>query len=378
MKKNENPFLLIGYQGEKYFCDRTKETETLKNYLINGQHTTLFALRRLGKTGLIHHVFQHLEKENIRCIYIDILATTNLQDLINQLASVIYQQFPPEKTTGKKIWEALKLFRPVLSFDELNGIPELSLTIDNPAQQQKTLAQLFQLLDEQQNKFVIAFDEFQQILSYPEKNIEALLRTIIQNLNNTTMLYCGSNQTLMHELFNSAKRPFFASCVNMHLGFIEKSIYHDFIATHFNNGKQKIDRESIEYMLDWTSIHTYYTQYFCHFVYSKKITTLTINDIKKMALELLTLQENTFFQYRNLLPNAQWKLLSAIAKEETVTQILAGSFIKKHNLGSASSVQRSLTALIEKELIYFNSSEEKPYYQVYDKFLMRWMQHFNR
>ena len=138
MKKNENPFLLVGYQGEKYFCDRIKETETLKNYLINGQHTTLFALRRLGKTGLIHHVFQHLEKENIRCIYIDILATTNLQDLINQLASVIYKQFPPEKSTGKKIWEALKLFRPVLSFDELNGIPELSLTIDNPAQQQKT------------------------------------------------------------------------------------------------------------------------------------------------------------------------------------------------------------------------------------------------
>jgi uncharacterized protein len=378
MKKRDNPFHLTGYQGEDYFCDRITETELLKNYLLNGQHVTLFALRRLGKTGLIHHVFYHLEKENVQCIYLDILATTNLQDLINQLASVIYQQFPPEKTTGKKIWEALKLFRPVLSFDEFNGIPELSLTIENPAQQQKTLAQLFQLLDEQKNKFVIAFDEFQQILSYPEKNIEALLRTIIQNLNNTTMLYCGSNQSLMHELFNSAKRPFFASCVNMHLGFIERSIYHDFIASHFTNGKQKIEPEVIEYMLDWTLIHTYYTQYFCHFVYSKQFSTITMSDVKKMALELLSLQESTFFQYRNLLPTSQWKLLNAIAKEETVTQILSGAFIKKHNLSSASSVQRSLTALLEKELIYFNSSEENPYYQVYDKFLMRWMQHFKR
>lgn len=378
MKKNENPFLLIGYQGEKYFCNRLTETDLLKNYLLNGQHVTLFALRRLGKTGLIHHVFQYLEKENTRCIYVDILATTNLQDLINQLASVIYQQFPPEKTTGKKIWDALKLFRPVLSFDEINGIPELSLTVENPAQQQKTLAQLFQLLDEQQTKFVIAFDEFQQILSYPEKNIEALLRTIIQNLKNTTLLYCGSNQTLMHELFNSAKRPFFASCVNMHLGFIERSIYHDFIASHFTNGKQKIEPEAIEYILDWTLIHTYYTQYFCHFVYSKQFPNITISDVKKLAHELLSLQENTFFQYRNLLPAAQWKLLIAIAKEEAVTQILSGTFIKKHNLISASSVQRSLTALLEKELIYFNSSEEKPIYQVYDKFLMRWMQHVNR
>jgi AAA+ ATPase superfamily predicted ATPase len=262
-----------------------------------------------------------------------------------------------------------------LSFDPLDGLPELSLTFENPAQQQKTLTQLFQLLDEQKNKFVIAFDEFQQILSYPEKNIEALLRTIIQNLKNTTMLYCGSNQNIMHELFNSAKRPFFASCVNMHLGFIEQSIYHDFIASHFKIGKQKIESEAIDYIINWTLTHTYYTQYFCNFIYSKKLSTITISDVKKIALELLTLQENTFFQYRNLLPNAQWKLLIAIAKEENVTQVLSGAFIQKYNLISASSVQRSLTALLEKELIYFNTSEEKPYYQVYDKFLMRWMQH---
>jgi AAA+ ATPase superfamily predicted ATPase len=375
MKKHDNPFLVIGYQGEEYFCGRKSETELLKNYLKNGQHVTLFALRRIGKTGLIHHVFNYLEEENIHCIYLDILSTTNLEDLINQLASIIYQQYPPEKTTSKKIWETLKSFRPVLSFDPLDGLPELSLTFENPAQQQKTLTQLFQLLDEQKNKFVIAFDEFQQILSYPEKNIEALLRTIIQNLKNTTMLYCGSNQNIMHELFNSAKRPFFASCVNMHLGFIEQSIYHDFIASHFKIGKQKIEGEAIDYILNWTLTHTYYTQYFCNFIYSKKLSTITISDVKKIALELLTLQENTFFQYRNLLPNAQWKLLIAIAKEENVTQVLSGAFIQKYNLISASSVQRSLTALLEKELIYFNTSEEKPYYQVYDKFLMRWMQH---
>ena len=112
-----------------------------------------------------------------------------------------------------------------------------------------------------------------------------------------------------------------------------------------------------------------------NFIYSKKLSTITISDVKKIALELLTLQENTFFQYRNLLPNAQWKLLIAVAKEENVTQVLSGAFIQKYNLISASSVQRSLTALLEKELIYFNTSEEKPYYQVYDKFLMRWMQH---
>jgi len=375
MEKQKNPFLLIGYQGEKFFCDRMNETELLQNYLLHGQHITLFAIRRLGKTGLIRHVFSKLEAKKVNCIYVDILTTNNLQDLINQLASEIYRRFPPEKPTSARIWETLKSFRPILSFDELSGVPELSLTIENPSQQQKTIEQLFSLLDEQQSKSVVALDEFQQILNYPEKNVEAVLRTILQNLKNTTMLFCGSNQSMMHELFNSAKRPFFASCTNMYLGFIEQTIYHQFINQHFNEGHQKIEKEAIDFILGWTFSHTYYTQYFCHFIYAKQNSTISLQDVKKYALELISLQENTFFQYRNLLPDAQWKLLSAIAKEEKVTQILAGTFIKKHNLNSASSVQRSLSVLLEKELIFQTISDENPYYQVYDKFLLRWIQH---
>ncbi|MEY3198778.1 MAG: hypothetical protein RJA13_736, partial [Bacteroidota bacterium] len=30
--------------------------------------------------------------------------------------------------------------------------------------------------------------------------------------------------------------------------------------------------------------------------------------------------------------------------------------------------------LLNKEMIFYNSSVEKPYYEVYDKFLMRWLQ----
>jgi AAA+ ATPase superfamily predicted ATPase len=374
MKQEKNPFLLIGYQDETHFCDREKETELLQKYLLNGQHVTLFALRRLGKTGLIYHVFNKLKQQKVNCIYLDILATKNLEDLINQLASEIYQRFPPEKKTSKRIWEILKSFRPVLSFDEVNGTPELSLTIENPTQQQKSLEQLFKLIDEQGSQFVVAFDEFQQILSYPEKNVEAILRTIFQNLKNTSMLFCGSNQTLMHELFNSAKRPFFASCVNMHLGFIDRSIYLEFITNHFKNGKQTIEKEAVEHILDWTMCHTYYTQFFCNYLYAKHNKNITLSDAKKIGLELLKLQENTFYQYRNMLPSAQWKLLIAIAKEETASHLLSGSIITIYDLKSASSVQRSLAALLDKELIYQNNSDEKPHYQVYDKFFMRWMQ----
>ena len=101
--------------------------------------------------------------------------------------------------------------------DEITGGPELSLDITQTKQFEKTIAQLLNFLDAQNVKVVIAIDEFQQILYYPEKNVEALLRTTIQRLKNINFIFCGSNQKMIHHIFNNSKRPFYASTKNIHL-----------------------------------------------------------------------------------------------------------------------------------------------------------------
>ena len=72
---------------------------------------------------------------------------------------------------------------------------------------------------------------------------------------------------------------------------------------------------------------------------------------------------------------AQWQLLQAISKEEKLYKAHSKAFITKHKLGTSSMVSRGIEALLEKELIFYNTSVETPYYETYDKFLMRWMQH---
>ena len=54
-----NPFLITGYQGPDYFCDREKETASLMSALKNGRNITLISPRRMGKTGLIKNVFYY-------------------------------------------------------------------------------------------------------------------------------------------------------------------------------------------------------------------------------------------------------------------------------------------------------------------------------
>ena len=90
-----NPFVISGYHGPNWFCDRLLETKRLISFVKNGNNVTLFALRRLGKTGLIHHVFHQLAAaKKTACIYVDIFSTKSLKEFTNQLATAVYNRFP--------------------------------------------------------------------------------------------------------------------------------------------------------------------------------------------------------------------------------------------------------------------------------------------
>jgi hypothetical protein len=65
--------------------------------------------------------------------------------------------------------------------------------------------------------------------------------------------------------------------------------------------------------------------------------------------------------------------LKAIAKEDTVFRPTSKEFINTHQLESASHVQKTLLALLSKEMIYRDNTGAGPGYRVYDCFLSRWL-----
>lgn len=375
MNTPANPFITSGYHSPPFFCDRKEETRILLSQIKNGNNITLFALRRLGKTGLIHHVFHQLSRsKKYACIYTDIFPTTNLKEFTNSLATAIYNRFPEKKGIGQRFLSILKLLRPVISYDAMTGNPEIMLDLGQSKEYEKTIQQLFAFLDKQPVQIVIAIDEFQQITAYPEKNTEALLRTYMQQLKNCRFIFCGSNHRIMGEMFNNSKRPFYGSCSNVSLDFIEETEYSRFIQSQFAAYKRKISTDAIDFILQFTNTHTYYTQALCNHVFASGIKSVSLEDVRNACSDLLMQNENVFYQYRNLLTSAQWKLLTAIAKEGKLLKPHATEFIRKHHLGSSSLVKRSLEALLAKEMVYYNSGIKEPYYAVYDKFLMRWLQ----
>ena len=149
-KKLANPFIYQGYESPEYFCDREAETATLLSHLKNGRNVTLISPRRIGKTGLIKNTFFYLQKEerDAVCLYLDIFATKNLHDFVEQLGVMVINDIVRKNASFiEKTIAFFSALRPVLSMDPLTGEPSVSITIE-PSQEEMTMRSIFNYLNE--------------------------------------------------------------------------------------------------------------------------------------------------------------------------------------------------------------------------------------
>ncbi len=375
MKKADNPFVIKGYVSKDLFCDREKEVADLYRAVMNGVDITLLSPRRMGKTGLIYHFFDFLSKEkNVQSLYVDIYSARSLNDFIKLLAEAILLKFPEKTSIGNQFLQIIKGFRPLISYDPISGEPQIQIAYQSIQEKEYTLQGLFQFLDKQSFRIVLAIDEFQQIMEFPEKNMEALLRTYIQQLKNVRFIFCGSKKTMMIDLFSNAKRPFFASTQYLELNKIEYEVYRNFIRRQFEKSDVRIEDDALDFILSWTKRHTFFTQSLCNQLYSTGEKLVTISEVKKSCLDILKRNEVIFFQYRQLLTAAQWNFMIAIAKEGEVSQLTAKKFISRYEIGTPSDARRLSKALLEKELLLETIYKTGSTYQVYDVFLSRWLE----
>lgn len=363
-----NPFIVSGFEGPEYFCDRKNELAKLREAFDNKRNVTLFSLRRMGKSALVKYHYKNISGK-AECIYVDIFPARNLTEFTEIFAKCVSSQIgKSSKDYMDKMISFVKSLGASLSFNEFTGNPEISLDLGSIKNYKKSLEEIFNYLEKNKKRVVISFDEFQQIRTFPEKNTEAILRTLIQNYKNISFIFLGSNKGILESVFTDNTKPFYHSTQFLMLEEIHQNEYAQFITEKFNSGKRKIKKEAVDMLLDLCRNHTYYVQYFCNRLYSKDIN-IKESEVYEVQLEILSENEPVYFNYKNLLTDIQWKLTSAIAEEEKVKEPLSISFIKKYNLNSASTLKRALESLLKKEIIIFYNGQ----YIVYDVFFSLWL-----
>lgn len=368
----ENPFLTFGYVSPDLFCDRIEETQRIISLLTNGNNIALISPRRMGKTGLLHHCFAQPEiKNRYHTFLIDIYSARSLKEMVYAMGREILNVLKPK---GKKAFERfvtiVTSLRSGISYDA-TGTPSWNLEIGDIKTPDFTLDEIFTYLENADKPCIAAIDEFQSVRRFPEDNTEAILRTYIQRCKNAWFIFSGSQRSMMSEIFNSPSRPFYQSVSLMSLKAITLASYSKFIHDHFTRQKKEIEQIVIDSVYQQFDGITWYVQKLMNelFASTKENETCCIDKLQPTIQHIINEQEEGYKELLFRIPIKQKELLFAISKEGKASQITSGTFVKKHKLTSASSVQKAAKSLVEQQVL----TQELGIYEIYDKFFALWL-----
>lgn len=351
-----NPFIITAdYYGPEYFCDRQMETEALESNIVNGRNTVLISSRRMGKSGLIAHVFnREFVQSNFKSFSIDLYPTSSLSEMVLLLAKEITGQF---KRKQEKILETflgiVKSLRPGFKVDSVTGQFVFDLSLGEIVQPTESLEEIFQYLESSEIPCVVAMDEFQQIAEYPDKNVLELLRAHVQKCKHTWFIFAGSDRRMMEKLFNNPSEPFYMSCSPLYLDAIAYDKYLAFAKQHFEKNGKRLTDACFKRVYDLFEGHTWYVQRLMNELYAwtKPGEVADASMMENVLSFVIKTFARSFQEQMSNYPEAQKQLLIAIAKEGNAEQVTSVAFCKRHAMKSPSTVQSALRVLHDKGIV---------------------------
>ena len=374
--KPENPFFTGIVIPDEYFCDRKMETETMISRIRNGNNIVLKSPRRIGKSSLVKHVLSQPEiSGKYNTLYVDIYGTKCAADFIKEFQNGFLNASFARQARGRKSVETL--IKSI--YFEVKATPAGEFSGARVGFSQDgginfSLQEMFNYLERTQKPNIVVFDEFQQIQYYPER-MPAILRSFVQQMNNTRFVFSGSARHLLSKMFDSPDEPFFKSARSMDLDIISLDSYRKFCKSMFGMYDKEITDSAIDLVYFLFCGNTYDMQQVMKEAFANTGTKGTVDEDKVIATVRLLLAEKDmdFRENLNRLDNKKERnVLFCIASEGLVTGLTSSAMMKKYSLDNASSVQNALRNLCGDNLNMV-VKVGKSHYKLQDKFFELWL-----
>lgn len=276
-----NPFKFGTIVDGEFFTDRTAEIENIKHSLDGENHLILISPRRFGKTSLVKKTVSEMHRPSI---FINMQKVVSVTDLASTILKEIFK-----KHHWEKLKHELAHFRvvPTVTADPLGEGVEVSFRVmTNPIVALEDAFGLLEKINDMDNRLIVVFDEFQEIAGI-EKGADRRLRAILQEQKGINYIFLGSQESMMTEIFERKKSPFYHFGMLMYL---KKIPYDDFrlYITERLPETEIIDREeTAKEILAITDCHPYYTQQLASQVWLMSTYGNVANNIVEQAVEQL-------------------------------------------------------------------------------------------
>lgn len=334
----KNPFKFGTIVDEPYFINRRKEIEKVLSLLGSENHLTVISPRRFGKSSLI---FKAVKLVNRPVIAVDMQLVTSPTDLAAQILKRVYRLY-----TAEKLKQHLKKFRviPTLSLNPVTGGIDVSFI---PGADHLPLLEdvlnLVEKISTAQKKIIVIFDEFQEAVKL-DPDLLQQMRAVMQHHKAVNYVFLGSQESLIREIFQKKKSPFYHFGMVMNLLKIDTREFMVFLTEGFSP-LCKNAGVIAEEILKITRSHPYYTQQLAFTVWERASASGNRTDIVSEAVgELIMMHDMDYERIWLNFNKTDRKMLLGLSL--TDLQPLSDAFNREWDIGASSTAFSSLKRLM--------------------------------
>ena len=250
----ENPFKFGTIVEENYFTDRVEEVAYIEQFVKSANHLILISPRRFGKSSVVAKAVKQSGRKHIT---VNLQRVTSVADLSAKLLKELFKVHPLER-----VRHLITHFRviPTVSTNALTGTMDVSFQpgVDGTILIEDVL-NLIENAHTEQERIIVVLDEFQEICDLAPR-FDKQLRSIMQNQKHINYIILGSQESMMTDIFENKKSPFYHFGELMRLGKLPRGEFHQYLSERLEGCFPEKHAELADRILDYTDCHPYYSQ----------------------------------------------------------------------------------------------------------------------
>lgn len=250
----ENPFKFGTIVEADYFTDRVNEVAYIEQFIKSANHLVMISPRRYGKSSL---VAKAVKESGRKSITLNLQSVTSVSDLSAKLLREFFKVHPMER-----IRHLIAHFRivPIVSTNPVTGAMDVSF--QSGAQEVVLLEDVLNLLERahsEKDRLIVVLDEFQEIKDI-SSGLDRQLRSIMQEQKHINYILLGSQESMMTDIFENKKSPFYHFGELMRLGKLPRQDFYDYLVERLSAVFPESCKVLADRILNFTECHPYYSQ----------------------------------------------------------------------------------------------------------------------
>ena len=286
----ENPFKYGVLVDGEFFTDRVDELKQVQMSLNSSNHLILISPRRFGKSSL---VAKAVKESGRPCISLNMQNMLSVEDFASKLLRELFRLYPMER-----IRHMMSNFRfiPTISSNPVTNSLDVSFQpVMNSLVLLEDAMALMEKVSTKDKKLIVVLDEFQEILNI-RKGLDKQMRSIMQEQQNLNYILLGSQESMMTEIFERKKSPFYHFGQLMRLNKIPAEDFRLYITNRLPIDYQEKKDIVIDNILSFTNLHPYYTQQLAAQVWEMVFYNKIIDDVVNEAINKIVRTHDLDFE----------------------------------------------------------------------------------